>query len=56
MDEMIKLMIANLPNFLGLVFAIWWMNRQIDWYKSEHERLLKIILDDCADDDTQPSK
>lgn len=57
MDEMIKLMVANLPNFLGLIFTIWWMNRQMEWLKDEYAKLLEVLKEQCIDDDeTIPSR
>jgi hypothetical protein len=50
MDELLKLMLTNLPNFAGLVFAIWYLSRQNAQRDAEATRERERFYQDAKDE------
>lgn len=54
LDEVFKIVIGGLPNFLGLVFCIYVMTQANKELREQNKYLISVIInkDNCDEDDT----
>jgi hypothetical protein len=56
MDETLKLVIANIPNFAGLLLMLYWQQRRIDQLMAIQTQIMTDLLNEIKATLSSPEK